>query len=322
MENFFKKLFGKDSQNSKDHSESAVKASTDQDTIPSTTPHASLETKPLSDSDLELPPLQVQNIRNEVPQFEAACGQSVGMQRDHNEDGMFTLSSILICDSTQIPFGLYLVADGMGGHEYGEVASGIAIRAFVSHVLKKLYSPLFSLNGNPPDESLQEIMERGVYEAHKAIIKEVAGGGTTLTAVLLMGGQLTISHVGDSRAYLMHPDGRMQILTRDHSLVKRLEELGQITTAEAAIHPQRNVLYRALGQAEPFAPDIQTIPIPNATHLLLCSDGLWGVVDDREIFNTLTTTPNLQEACQKLINSANQAGGPDNISVIIVQLPG
>ena len=92
-------------------------------------------------------------------------------------------------------------------------------------------------------------MQAGVQEAHKAILKQAPGGGTTLTAVLVLGEQLTIAHVGDSRAYLLHADGTMEALTRDHSLVKRLVELGQLSTEEAAIHPQRNVLYRALGRA-------------------------------------------------------------------------
>jgi protein phosphatase len=164
-------------------------------------------------------------------------------------------------------------------------------------------------------------MSEGILDAHRIILKEVQGGGTTLSAILVRGGQMTIAHVGDSRAYLITVDGEMQLLTRDHSLVRRLIELGQITEEEAINHPQRNVLYRALGQGEPFEPDVSTYPVPNNGYLLLCSDGLWGVIPSEAIANIILSAPTLQDACQQLIDTANEAGGPDNISVILVQLP-
>ena len=98
-------------------------------------------------------------------------------------------------------------------------------------------------------------------------------------------------------------------------------ELGQITTDEAAVHPQRNVLYRALGQGEPFEPDVKTIQLPDSGYLLLCSDGLWGVVPDEEIYRLIMDACSTEEACQSLIEAANQAGGPDNITAILVRLP-
>jgi PPM family protein phosphatase len=256
----------------------------------------------------------------DLPQLIVGVSQSAGKQRDHNEDALFTLTTNLVSGENQVHFGLYIVADGMGGHEHGEVASGVSVRAMASYVIHKLYMPLFGNPGDQADESIQEIMQEGVFQAHRAILKEASGGGTTLTAALVMGDQMTITHVGDSRAYIIHPDGRMQILTHDHSLVKRLEELGQISPEEAAIHPQRNVLYRALGQGEPFEPDIATFPLPRGSQLLMCSDGLWGVVSERELFNTVSTAPSPQIACQLLAEAANSAGGPDNISVVIVRL--
>jgi serine/threonine protein phosphatase PrpC len=209
----------------------------------------------------------------------------------------------------------------MGGHQHGEIASGIAIRSMASYVINKLYAPLFGLNHQPPDESFQEILQSSVMDAHRFIIKEATGGGTTLTAALIVGNQLTISHVGDSRAYAIYSDGRFQAITRDHSLVKRLEELGQITSTEAATHPQRNVLYRALGQGEPFEPDVTTFPLPHSAHLLLCSDGLWGVISEKEMHDLVTSSPNPQEACHAMVKAANKAGGPDNISVILIRTP-
>jgi serine/threonine protein phosphatase PrpC len=255
------------------------------------------------------------------PQFVFGCAQSNGKQRDHNEDALFTLSATLASDNTNIPFGLFIVADGMGGHQHGEVASGVAIRAMASYIIQKLLIPLYSLNRGTPEESLQEILQAGVTVAHEAILKEAAGGGTTLTTALIVGSQLMVCHVGDSRAYAIFPDGRVHVITRDHSLVKRLEELGQITSLEAASHPQRNVLYRALGQGEPYEPDISTYPLPHHGYLLICSDGLWGVISETDMLETIRTSASLQEACQKMVDIANKAGGPDNITVILVRTP-
>jgi serine/threonine protein phosphatase PrpC len=143
-----------------------------------------------------------------------------------------------------------------------------------------------------------------------------------LTAALVVGKQVFITHVGDSRAYIIESSGRVETVTRDHSLVKRLVELGQITQEEAAVHPQRNVLYRALGQGEPFEPDMSSTQLPDSGYLLLCSDGLWGVVPDNEILQLVSSSSSPQQACQKLVEAANTAGGPDNITAILVHLPG
>jgi serine/threonine protein phosphatase PrpC len=265
------------------------------------------------------PPTQ-EYTRLEPPQFIVGCGQSVGRVRDHNEDALFTLTTTLVGDSTKIPFGFYIVADGMGGHVHGEMASGVATRAMASHVIRNLYTPLFNLFPNSPERSMQEIMQEGVQAAHRAIKSQAPGGGTTLTAMLILGDQLTIAHVGDSRAYLVQNDGRIEVLTRDHSLVKRLEELGQITAEEAAVHPQRNVLYRALGQGEPFEAEISTSPVPASGDLFLCSDGLWSMLSEPEMYRIISETKSPAEASQKLVAAANAAGGPDNITAILIHL--
>jgi serine/threonine protein phosphatase PrpC len=257
----------------------------------------------------------------ELPQLVAACAQSVGRQRDHNEDALFSLTTTLANNASNLPFGLYVVADGMGGHQHGEVASEMATRAMAEHVIRNLYTPLFSVKPQPPTESLQEIIANGVNAAHEAIIDTISGGGTTLTTVLILGKQLIIGHVGDSRVYVVDMHGNLRPLTRDHSLVKRLEELGQLTPEEAAIHPQRNVLYRALGQGEPFEPEIITTPLPQPGYLLVCSDGLWGVIPEEELGKIILSADTPYQACQDLINAANDAGGPDNITAILVRLP-
>ena len=262
------------------------------------------------------------NASLQPPQLLAACAQSVGIQREHNEDALFALTTTLTSDHTNLPFGLYIVADGMGGHQHGEIASGIAIRSMSSYMVSKLLVPLLSIKPVTPEDSLAEIMQAGIHEAHRAITHQVPGGGTTLTAVLILGEQIIVAHVGDSRAYSINPDGKMEALTRDHSLVKRLVELGQISQEEAAVHPQRNVLYRALGQGEPFDPDIKRIQLPEQGYLLLCSDGLWGVVSEEEISKVVTSSATLDLACGTLIDNANAAGGPDNITAILIRLPG
>ena len=258
----------------------------------------------------------------EPPQLIVGCAQSVGRQRDQNEDALFTLTTTLTSDYGNVPFGLYIVADGMGGHQHGEVASGIAIRVVAGLVVRKLYTTLLSLKHSPPEQSLLEIMQEGVMEAHRTITRQVPGGGTTLTAVLILGNQMTVAHVGDSRAYSISGNGSLEILTRDHSVVQRLVELGRITTDEAAVHPQKSVLYRALGQGEPFDPDLNTMQLPDSGYILLCSDGLWGVVPDEDIHRLVLEAEAPEEACMKLIEAANEAGGPDNITAILVRLPG
>ncbi|MGB9800506.1 MAG: PP2C family protein-serine/threonine phosphatase [Thermanaerothrix sp.] len=275
-----------------------------------------VETAPLTDEQLQ--PLTVAPVTIEPAHFLVGVGQSIGRQRERNEDALFSLTSILSDGNLELPFGVFIVADGMGGHEHGEVASGVAVRAMAEYVLSRSYLPFLSMEDRQRG-SLQEVMENGVIQAQQAVVKYAPGGGTTLTAALVVGEQVTLAHVGDSRAYFVYPDGRMQVVTQDHSLVHRLVELGQISEQEALVHPQRNVLYRALGQSEPFRPDIHTHPMPHPGYLMICSDGLWGVLSDQEMFQIIAGARNPVLACKNLVEAANSAGGPDNISVILVQ---
>lgn len=298
---FFRNIFGK--KNNKPSVDSAV-------------------TAPLSDVQLKSIVTTTAQNRFEPTQFLVASGQSVGRQRELNEDSIFTFATVIAGNSSNPPLGLFIIADGMGGHQYGEIASNTAIRSISGYVMKKFHNSLFTIPTQPVDESLQEIIQAGIMEAQRAVLREAPGSGTTVTAALVLGQQLTIAHVGDSRAYLLYNHQRMEAITRDHSLVRRLEELGQITAAEAAVHPQRNVLYRAIGQGENLESDVTTTPFPIGGYLLICSDGLWGVVPDEEMLRIVYTTPNIQSACQELVAAANAAGGPDNISVILAQLIG
>jgi serine/threonine protein phosphatase PrpC len=257
----------------------------------------------------------------ETPQLIVGVSQSVGIQRDHNEDALFSLTSNLASDDSNKYFGLFIVADGMGGHENGEIASRIAVGELSSFVINNIYLPLFSTSSNQTQLSIHELLRSGVVQAHQSIKREAMGGGTTLTAVMILGDQMISAHVGDSRLYSIDTDGINQLLTHDHSLVKRLEEIGQISSEQASTHPQRNVLYRALGQGDPVEPDIATFPCKPGNILILCSDGLWGVVPDKDMTEIILSIPEPQVACQTLIQKANAAGGPDNISVIIIRIP-
>jgi PPM family protein phosphatase len=288
------------------------------------------KTKPLTaKTDVSTLPLSGAQFEANIPlsirigpqQIISACGQSIGKQRDHNEDCLFTFSVTISGEGTSIPLGLFIVADGMGGHQYGEIASNTAARSIGNYMLKR-FQPFLLDPSNGFEEPLQEMIRAAIVEAQQAVTHAAPGSGTTMTAALILGRQMTIAHVGDSRAYAIHAEGRVEVLTRDHSLVKRLEELGQITSQEAAAHPNRNVLYRALGQGEILEPDIFTTPFPQPGTLLLCSDGLWGVLPEDNLYKLLASAPNLQSACQSMVNAANDAGGPDNISVVLIQLIG
>jgi len=162
-------------------------------------------------------------------------------------------------------------------------------------------------------------MTNAVKLSQTAVQRNAPGGGTTLTAGLVIGDQVTVAHVGDSRGYFIYLDGRIHLLTEDHSLVHRLVELGQLDEEMAKTHPQRNVLYRAIGQNEPYNPDITTHPIPRPGYMLICSDGLWGVVNENDIVKIVLESKIPAKACESLVDAANEAGGPDNISVILAQ---
>jgi len=282
-----------------------------------------------ADTDPKAPTKELEKITTPVdtsklsgyssPHITVGYGLSAGKQRTHNEDAFFALTTMFSFNETELPFGLYIVADGMGGHKNGEIASELAIRAVVGYILTEIYTPLMSLNPEQGELSFREVFHEGIEKANAEIIKNSYGGGTTVTAILIVGDQMTIAHVGDSRVYSVDKNGKMEALTRDHSLVKRLQELGQITPEEAAVHPQRNVLYRALGQGEPFDPEIISTRRPDSGYLLVCSDGLWSIVDGEIMSSVFKSGTSVQDICDRLIDAANDAGGPDNISAILVE---
>jgi len=247
--------------------------------------------------------------------------QSKGIERSHNEDALLVLLGTSGGEEAIPDFGLFIVADGMGGHRSGELASSISTRTVARRITEHaLLNMLDVERAEAPNVSIQELVRQALEEANHAVVERVPGGGTTLTMALLVGEQVTFGHVGDTRAYMLS-DGQLRAVTRDHSLVERLRELGQLTRQEAANHPQRNVLYRAIGQGANLEVDVFTHPAPAGGYLLVCSDGLWGVLSDEEIARIIQSAGSPQAACEQLVQAANAAGGPDNITAILVHFP-
>lgn len=246
----------------------------------------------------------------------------VGMVRGNNQDAMFSM----VCSGTSsddVPdFGLFVVADGMGGHHDGEKASAITARMVARHVVNEILMALLEKRMDDPERpAISDVLRSAVQKANDAVTDEIPEGGTTVTATAVVGDLAYIAHVGDSRAYMITDEGIEQV-TRDHSLVQRLIELDQLTVEEAAEHPQKNVLYRAIGQSDTLDVDAITRRLPPKSRLLLCSDGLWNLVPENTILKTVTGHKNPQDACDQLVEMANNRGGQDNITVILVQMPG
>lgn len=252
--------------------------------------------------------------------YRVASCQSTGRTRTHNEDTIFTLNSLIDGFDSPVSFGLYLVADGMGGHQSGEVASNLAAQATSQYLMENVFNEFVYDRKIFSDEELEHHLMNAVNAAQELISHRVPGGGTTLTLVMVLGERLFFTHVGDSRLYTIDLDGQMKLETKDHSLVKRLIDLGEITENEASMHPQRNVLYRALGQTDLLEPDIGQISLEKGERFLICSDGLWGVLAENQMISILNDQKiNLEQIVCDLVNAANESGGPDNISLVLVE---
>jgi serine/threonine protein phosphatase PrpC len=251
----------------------------------------------------------------------AAAQRDIGRVRSTNQDSVFASITTLPREGSDLTLGIFIVADGMGGHEGGEIASRLAATTVAQHLLRELVLPALS---DSFADALQPLLIAAVQEANRAIWEQAqltgSDMGTTCTAALLLGQALYVAHVGDSRAYLATPTN-MQQLTTDHSAVGRLIQVGQLTPEEAREHPLRSQLYRTIGQNPEVLVDFMYQPLGNATHLLLCSDGLWGMLDDEVLLDVLEHSFWPQDACRELIARANLSGGDDNISAVVVTLP-
>jgi serine/threonine protein phosphatase PrpC len=210
-----------------------------------------------------------------------------------------------------------VVADGMGGHSAGEIASG----TIVNTIARRAFS-LDPLQPTSPEQRTQWLKDT-VQAANQAVfdLRKSAGTdmGSTLVAALLDGPQATLAHAGDSRIYKINA-GQIEQLTTDHSLVERLIATGQITRLEARNHPQRNVVYRTVGDKPNLEIDTSSHTLLPGDRLLLCSDGLSGMLEDRYLQKIVLESTCPQEACERLIAAANAAGGEDNITAIVIEI--
>jgi protein phosphatase len=240
-----------------------------------------------------------------------------GMQRSNNEDSISLIRQELAV--------LAIIADGMGGAVAGERASRIAVETVQKHLLSYPFETLSDLESIPDDVILDLIVE-AVRHANENIIREAVqepelqGMGTTLTLALARGREVVFAHVGDSRAYLIDGYDRSLVqITRDHSLVQALLDAGHISPQEAEHHAMRNVLYRALGQIPDLDVDlISGVALNPGDRILLCSDGLTLHVSAEEIRAVALADDDPERIAAKLVDLANQRGGRDNISVIVI----
>ena len=191
----------------------------------------------------------------------------IGIVRNNNEDACFGMQWQSITVDDRPDFGLFIVADGMGGHLDGERASGVAVQTLASEMIGEIYSPMLKDFNAGSSPTILEALVNASEVANRAVIKRVPGGGTTLSAVAIVGNLAYLVHVGDSRAYLLYED-KIEQLTTDHTLVQRLIEMKELTLEEAAHYPQKNVLYRAIGQNEQLKMERQVRALPAGSSVL------------------------------------------------------
>jgi len=254
-----------------------------------------------------------ENLRNH-PEIEFATLTDIGCQRQRNEDSSaYWLPDAF--DELERKGSLAIIADGMGGYEGGQEASHIAVQTVCDTFAKDAGTP-------------QSLLVSGMKAAHERIREyarqhpKLFGMGTTCTAVCVAQAYLYFAHIGDSRLYLVRR-GNISRLTRDHSYVARLIESGLLSTSEAEAHPQRHILTAALGVGDDPNPDtpLQPLPLQNGDTLLLCTDGLWGLVSDEELLKSVRGhVP--ADACHELVHLAKHRGAPDNVTLQLLRFRG
>ena len=274
------------------------------------------DTAPLSPDSLDQ--ISGAKIRESL---EAGTAQSIGLERENNEDSVFMMYGTSYGEEALPEFGLFCLADGAGGLGHGELASSIALRAVVSNLMENAVLRELQLEETDTELGIEDIARQAIEHANEQVIESANGGVTTLTVAMLLNGQMVIGHVGDSRAYLVE-NGRPRLLTRDHSYSWRLVEIGQITPEEAMEHPKRNQLWNAVGQGNNLVIEVDTYPQPHGGYLLICSDGLWGEVPESELSSAVAQHDEPNQACEEMVRAANAAGGPDNITALLVAFPG
>ena len=231
----------------------------------------------------------------------------IGRRRDMNQDYMYTSTTPV----GSLP-NLFVVADGMGGHNAGEYASRFTVDKVVE---------VISQNGQQEPVAA---MKEALTEANSQLLEEAgadpskSGMGTTVVAATVIGDLLHVANIGDSRLYVIDHEAIRQI-TRDHSLVEEMVRLGEMDKAAAKVHPDKNIITRAIGVTRELAVDFFEVELRPGDMILLCSDGLTNMVEDEEIKEIVMEQKNIVEKAEKLINTANENGGKDNITVVLIE---
>jgi PPM family protein phosphatase len=253
------------------------------------------------------------DLKTPKPGIEAASLTDVGRQRSNNEDSYLYWEPDSDEDFRR-KGRLAVVADGMGGYEGGQEASRLAVET-----VRSIYD---NTSGGDPQAALLEAFESAHQNIQRYALEhpQFYGMGTTCTALSIVNRQLCFAHVGDSRLYLIRGE-TISRLTRDHSYVGRLVETGIVRSEDAESHPQRHILTAALGSGRDVTPHIPEHPIAleDRDTLLLCTDGLWGVVGDPDLARIVRSNPPT-DACQKLVEMALERGGPDNVTVVVLRV--
>ena len=247
----------------------------------------------------------------------------VGMVRELDEDSLCVFTLAGLYESTADPtLGLFIVADGMGGHDGGEVASKLTVQKIAEQLIKRVLLPRFTGKFQDQAGAVQAHLRKAIIDANKEVHdlaqKRANVMGCTLTMAMIVDGAAFIANVGDSRTYI-HRQSHLRQITTDHSLVASLVTAGVIQPEEIYTHPERNVIYRSIGAKATVEVDVLAEPLQAGDTLLVCCDGLWEAIRDEGIEDVLLTYPDPQAACVELVRQANLAGGEDNISVIVVK---
>ena len=254
----------------------------------------------------------LENGKQESMNLAVASATSVGRVRMNNEDATFSSESL----------GLFIVSDGMGGAQAGEVAA-----ALVTAILPKMIETSLTADGNPSWQRIRAWLRRDMLTLSRIMYLESSanpmteGMGATVVAAFVHSNRAYIAHMGDSRAYLYRQNHLLQ-LTNDHSVVSLLLRSGEITEAEARVHPARGHLTRFVGMKDEVFGDIRSLRVRYGDRLLLCSDGLTGMIPDTEITQLLGLYATTDEACKRLVEAANDAGGEDNVTAMVVDIGG
>jgi len=257
--------------------------------------------------------------------FDTATLTDPGMLRENNEDSSFVLETSLPAKRDMLSLGIYIVADGMGGHRAGEIASQMAVRIISDTLLERFKETDYVKS---PSLLIKEAFKKANAEIYASASgnPQMSSMGTTVTLGLRLDDRLYLGHVGDSRAYLIRK-GEIKQLTEDHSVVAQLLRAGMITPAEAKTHPDQGKIFRCLGNADEVAVDTYSqrgkkdnLILQNGDSLIFCTDGLTIHVTDDEILGCVQKGNDAKSTCRDLILMANLRGGEDNISLIVVKV--